>query len=68
MKQQMANRELSIELTRQFMTLFANANRSKNQPAFTPQDFWKLSYDKDEVAEQPMTFKEAKALLGSRIK
>ena len=64
----MADREFSIELTRQFMTLFANANRSKNQTAYTPQDFWKLSYDKNTVEERPMTLKEAKAMLGSRIR
>lgn len=64
----LADRELSIELTRQFMTLFANANRSKNQPAFTPQDFWKLSYDKNTVEERPLSLKEAKELLGSRIR
>lgn len=65
---ELAERELPIELTRQFMALFANVNRSKNQPPFTPQDFWRLSYDKNTVEERPMSFKEAKALLGSRIK
>ena len=65
---ELAGRELSIELTRQFMALFANVNRAKHQQPFTPQDFWRLSYDKNTVAERPMTFKEAKELLGSRIK
>lgn len=69
-KRMLAQRELSIDLTRHFMALFANANRGKNTAAFEPQDFlWKLSYDKDAaVEERPLTFKEAKALMGSRIK
>lgn len=69
-KKMLAQRELSIDLTRHFMALFANANRAKNQAAFAPTDFlWKLSYDKTpQVEERPLTFKEAKALLGSKIK
>lgn len=50
------------------MALFANANREKNQQPYTPQDFWRLSYDKNTVEEKPMTFKEVKALLGSKIR
>lgn len=51
------------------MALFANANRGKNGPTFTPQDFlWRLSYDMDIVDERPLSFKEAKALLGSKIR
>ena len=50
------------------MALFANSNKGKNQRVFTPQDFWRLSYDKNTVDEKPITFKEAKALLGSKIK
>lgn len=69
-KKMLAQRELSVDLTRHFMALFANANRSKNQAAFTPQDFlWRLSYDKHPtVEERPLSFKEAKVLLGSKIK
>lgn len=68
-KKMLAERELSIDLTRHFMALFANANRGKSQTAFTPQDFlWKLSYDKTVVEERPLSFKEMKALYGSRIR
>jgi hypothetical protein len=67
-KRELAERELSIERTRQFMALFANANRGKTQREFTPQDFWRLSYDQNTIEEKPMTFKEAKAMFGSRIK
>ena len=66
-QREMADRELSIEQTRQFMALHYNLNRGQN-PALDPQDFWRLSYDKDLVEERPMTFKEAKALLGSKIR
>lgn len=44
-KRRQEDHELSMELTRQFMALFANANRSKTTKPFMPQDFWKLSYD-----------------------
>lgn len=40
------------------MALFANANRGKNQKAFTPQDFWKLSYDKESQGEAPQSLEE----------
>jgi hypothetical protein len=64
-----AEREFQMDLTRRFMALFANANRGKNQAPFTPQDFWRLSYDKDAVVEEKaLSFKEAKALLGSKIR
>ena len=66
-KREIAARELSIEQTRQFMALHYNLNRGNN-PAKDPQDFWRLSYDKEVVEERPLTFKEAKALLGSKIK
>lgn len=56
--------EFRMELTGRFMALFATANSKKE---WTRQDFFKLSYDKP-VEERPLTFKEAKALLGSRIK
>lgn len=70
-KKMLAQRELSIDLTRHFMALFANANRANNQPAFQAEDFlWRLSYDKKPQTEeqQPLSFKEAKALLGSKIR
>jgi hypothetical protein len=63
-------REFQMELTGQFMALFANANRNeKIRPIpFSRQDFFKLSYDINIVEERPMTLKEAKQLLGSRFK
>lgn len=61
-------REFALERTRQFMTLFANANRGKGTQPFTPQDFWRLSYDQNTVDEKPMSFKEVKELLGSKIR
>lgn len=47
------------------MALFANAHSKKE---YTRQDFFKLSYDKEIVEERKLSFKEAKALFGSRIK
>jgi len=68
-----ADHEVYLEGIRQFMTLFAAANRGKNQPRPKPQDFFRLSYDEEEnEVEEPKeagsSFKEAKAQLGSRIK
>lgn len=66
------DRELSIEQTRQLMTLIANTNRDpKKKPApYIPTDFWKLSYDKLDDGEEapPLTLKEVKEQLGSRLK
>jgi hypothetical protein len=56
--------EFRMELTGRFMALFATANSKKE---WKREDFFHLSYDKP-VEERPLTFKEAKALLGSRIK
>ena len=69
-KKMLAQRELSIDLTRHFMALFANSNKERHQTPFTPQDFlWRLSYDRiPEVDDRPLTWTEAKALLGSKIK
>lgn len=52
------------------MALFANANRGKNQSPYKPQDFWRLSYDKeeDQAEVEPMTLKEIKEQLGTRIR
>ena len=51
------------------MALFANANRGKNAQPFKPEDFLKLSFElTPEVEERPLTFKEVKEHLGSRIK
>ena len=67
-ERELRRQELDIERTRQFMTLFANANKGKHQTPFTPQDFWRLSYDKTVVEEKPMSLKEIKELLGSKIR
>ena len=69
--QRLQDRELPIELTRQFMTLFANANRdTKKKPTpYTPQDFWKLSYDTQLTQEaDPELFGRIARRLGSTIK
>lgn len=68
-KKEEANHELTIDLTRRFMALFANANGAR--PLREPQDMlpYKLSFDKDTIVEErPMSMKEAKELLGSKIK
>lgn len=41
----LADRELTVEMTRSFMALFANVNRSKTSKTYEPSDFFKLSYD-----------------------
>lgn len=64
---ELAERELGIEQTRTLMALLYNLNRGQN-PIKLPQDFWPLSYDKKIVEERPMSFTEAKALLGSKIR
>lgn len=46
-KKRNEERELTMEMTRQMMCLFANANRGKETPIFQPTDFIKLSYDKE---------------------
>lgn len=46
-------RDFHIERTRQFMALFANANRGRNQKAYKPQDFWLTSYDQVSTGEAP---------------
>jgi hypothetical protein len=66
-QKELANRELSIERTRQMMALIYNINRGKG-PELYPKDFWKLSYDETVTEERPMTLKEVKELLGSTIK
>jgi hypothetical protein len=47
-KRRNEDRELTMEMTRQMMCLFANANRGKDAPVFKPNDFIRLSYDKEE--------------------
>lgn len=49
---------------------FRNANAGKNAMAVEPQDLIKLSFDKKEEVEpeKKLSFKEAKAQFGSRIK
>jgi hypothetical protein len=58
-----------MELTRRFMALFANANRSKNSRVFKPEDFFKLSYDTQLKPEaDPELFNRVARRLGSVIK
>lgn len=67
----MRKTELSIELTRSFMALFANANRdSKRRPTpYEPKDFYTLSYDKKlDIAVDPDLMDKMKKKFGSKIK
>jgi hypothetical protein len=51
------------------MALFANAHRAKGQNAFTPQDFFKLSYDTQLTQEiDPELFAKVARRLGGTIK
>lgn len=62
------DQELNIELTRSFMTLFANANRdSKTHPEpFEKQEFFKLSYDEDKKESKP-DIKKSLEILGGKF-
>jgi hypothetical protein len=66
------DRDFMMVLTGNFMALMANINRNeKDKPeAYKREDFFLLSNEKPEpeTVEPPMTFKEAKAALGSKIK
>ena len=53
-------------LTGDFMAFYHNMNVKHGNK--TREDFYKLSFDKLQVDERPMTFKEVKEMLGSRIK
>ena len=44
-KKRNEDRELTMEMTRQVLCLFYNANRGSTNPAKMPSDFIKLSYD-----------------------
>lgn len=52
--------QLTIEMTRNFMALFANANRGKDSEIYKPQDFFKLSYDKPEEQKKELTEEDKK--------
>ena len=49
---------------------FHNVNKGKGSASVKPQDLITLSFDSKELREEqkPLTFKEAKALLGSKIR
>jgi hypothetical protein len=59
-------RELFLGVARIMIADFRNVHREKGAPIVMPWHVFKLSYDK--IEERPLTFKEAKALFGSRIK
>jgi hypothetical protein len=67
------DRDFAMVLTGDFMALMANVNRNteeKPEP-FSRKDFFRLSTDEPEpeiIEEKPMTLKEAKAALGSKIR
>ncbi len=47
------DRELLMEMTRQQLCLFYNANRGKDSPPKYPADFIQLSYDEARKEEKP---------------
>lgn len=57
-KKEASRSELIIEMTRSFMSLYYNHNMvmGKGSKPVTPQDFWKLPYDKEN--EEPEQSKE----------
>jgi hypothetical protein len=61
------DQDLLIELERNSMALFANANRGKSQAPFSGKDFYKLSYD--EVTEEvKLTGEKMFEVLNDRFK
>jgi hypothetical protein len=62
------DQELSIELVRNFMALFANAHRGKEQAPFAGKDFYKLSYDEIVEETKTMTGEQMFGLLKDRFK
>ncbi len=46
---------------------FRNAHSGPGH-TITPQEVFRLSFEKEIVQERPLTFTESKALFGSRIK
>lgn len=65
--------EYMADLTRNFMALYANAHRNEKEKLtpYEPEDFIRLSFDEERKkieSEPTITFKEAKALLGSKFK
>jgi hypothetical protein len=62
--------ELTMDLTRRFMALFANAQRTrKSDRVFKPEDFIKLSYDTKLTPEaDPELFARVAKRLGGKIK
>lgn len=70
-KKRNEDRELSVLLTREFMSLFANANRDhkKRPQAYTGHDFFLLSSDtKIDVAVDPDLMDRMKKRFGSKLK
>lgn len=68
-KRRLEDQELYLAVERIKIADFRNANRGRNEMATKPQDIFQLSFDKARMAdERPLTFKEAKALFGSKIK
>jgi hypothetical protein len=63
------DQELYLAVERIKIADFRNAHRGKNEIATRPQDIFQLSFDKALTTdERPLTFKEAKALFGSKMK
>ena len=67
-KRRQEDKELSMELTRQFMALFANANKGKNSKTIHPHDFWKLSYDEQMTPSEAPTLEAFEKLVAKHGK
>lgn len=68
-KEKASHQEFLMELTGQFMALFANANRAKSAKPFSRKDFFKLSYDTQLTPEaDPELFARVAKRLGGTIK
>jgi len=59
--------DIFLGVTRIMIADFRNAHSSAGN-TITPQDVFRLSFEKEAVQERPLTYKEAKALFGSRIR
>jgi hypothetical protein len=67
-KQREEDREFYLSVKRIEIADFKNANWSFPGGKLKPRDIFKLSFDVPEQEERPLSFKEAKALFGSRIR
>lgn len=62
------DREFYLSVKRIEIADYKNANWKYPGGPLKPTDIFKLSFDKEETKERQLTFKEAKALFGSRMR